>query len=78
MIVIFFKKMPLYADGYYNAAALLGGAHPGMTLVRNATKVRKGSAAAKAKMAALRALRGKKRRGNTVFAGKKWRRRRRH
>lgn len=68
--------MPIYSPSYYNSAALLGGARirrnrrrrvptgissmSGVALVRNSVPVKKGSAAAKAKMAALRAMRKKK------------------
>ena len=70
--------MPLYSPFYYNDRALIGGARirrrsakrggvsssllSGMQMVRRNTPVRKGSAAAKAKMAALRRLRGQRRR----------------
>ena len=68
--------MPTYSSAYYNSAALIGGGMgkrrkrrgvsssgmSGRDLIRNSVPVAKGSAAAKAKMAALRAMRRKKRR----------------
>lgn len=68
--------MPIYSPSYYNSAALLGGGRirrgrrrpmpsrassmSGVALVRNSVPVRKGSPEAKAKMAALRAMRRNK------------------
>lgn len=67
--------MPVYSSQFYNSAALLGGGkirrkkskrsrggYSAADMIHNAIPVKKGSPEAKAKMAALRAMRRRKRR----------------